>query len=53
VGPGTYSLEVYQNTFVGGGAYAVYDGLTLDGIPEPATALLLSLGLFAVARRRR
>ncbi|WP_193213401.1 hypothetical protein [Luteolibacter marinus] len=28
---GTYTLEVYQTNMTGGGAYAIYDGITLAG----------------------
>lgn len=54
IGAGTYTLEVYQNNFVGGGAYAVYDGVTLEAIPEPATLGLIGLfggSLFVIRRK--
>lgn len=53
LGAGTYSLEVYQTNFVGGGGYAAYNGITLTSIPEPTVALLGSLGLLGLLRRRR
>lgn len=31
LGPGTYTLDVYQRNMAGGGAYATFDGITLEG----------------------
>lgn len=54
IGPGTYTLEVTENNMGGGGAYAIYDGIALDAVPEPSGTLLLGLtGLALLARRQR
>jgi len=40
LGPGTYLLEVYQTSLVGGGAFAIYDGIALFAAttaPAPGT----------------
>ncbi len=54
----TYTFSVNQNNLQTGGAYATYDGFTLNGAvvaaPEPGAALLASLaGLGMLVRRRR
>lgn len=33
LGPGTYTVEVWQSDMPGGGAYAMYDGITLTATP--------------------
>lgn len=45
---GTHTLTVYMSNMTGGGAYASYDGLSLEGVlvPEPGT---LALGLLGAA----
>jgi hypothetical protein len=53
LGAGSYTLDVYQTNMPSGGAYATYDGITLEAIPEPTAALLGSLGLLGLLRRRR
>jgi len=54
LGAGSYTLEVYQANMPGGGAYASFDGISLESIPEPSTVLLSGLaGLALLARRRR
>jgi len=50
---GTYTVSVWQDTMPGGGAYATYDGVTLNVVPEPGSMALLALGGLMVARRRR
>jgi arylsulfatase A-like enzyme len=37
IGAGTYTLEIYQTNLSGGGAYAIYDGITLEdgALPPP------------------
>lgn len=36
IGAGTYTMVIYQTALSGGGAYAIYDGITLeDGAPPP------------------
>ncbi|QDU56998.1 PEP-CTERM sorting domain-containing protein [Aeoliella mucimassa] len=44
LGAGTYTLDVYQTNMPGGGAYAMYNGITLEAVPEPGT-LCLAVGL--------
>ncbi|GAA5494466.1 hypothetical protein Rhal01_00627 [Rubritalea halochordaticola] len=54
---GTYTITVFENNMGGGGAYAIYDGITLEGtaaIPEPSSTALVGLaGLGFILRRRR
>ncbi len=54
IGAGDYTLSVTVNNMVGGGAYAIYDGVTLQAIPEPATLGMVALfggGILFVRRR--
>ena len=53
LGAGTYTLDVYMNNLTGGGAFATFDGITLEAVPEPSTALLGALGMLVLLRRRR
>jgi len=56
IGAGNYTLEVYQQNLNNtGGAYAIYDGITLEAIPEPATMGLVAAvgGSLLFIRRRR
>ncbi len=55
LGAGTYTLDVSMSDFSGGGAYAVYDGITLEGeaIPEPSSAALIGLASLGILLRRR
>jgi hypothetical protein len=48
-----YTVAVTQNNLVGGGAYAHYDGLALNSVPEPSALLLGGFGLLGFLRRRR
>ena len=50
-----FSLVLGRTSNVGGAAFVIYDNVTIDVavVPEPAAALLGSLGLFALLRRRR
>lgn len=50
---GTYTVSVWQSNMPGGGAYAIYDGVSLDVVPEPGSLALLGLGGLLIARRRR
>lgn len=52
---GDYILSVGQNNLTGGGAFAIFDGLTLEGdaVPEPGSALLAGLGLMTLLGCRR
>ena len=54
IGAGTYTLSVTENNMSGGGAYAVYDGITLEAIPEPATLGMVALfgGGILIIRRK-
>ena len=38
LGAGTYTVEIYQSDMTSGGAYAIYDGITLDGNNEAPPA---------------
>ncbi len=49
----TYTITVTSANLNGTGAYMVYDGITLTGVPEPSSAALLGLGGLALLRRRR
>jgi hypothetical protein len=53
INAGSYNLDVYQSNLVGGGAYAIYDGITLTAVPEPSAALLGGLAMLALFLRRR
>lgn len=50
-----YTVTVTSANLVGGGAFMVYDGVTLEGtvVPEPSIFALLGLGGLALLRRRR
>lgn len=51
-----YTVTVTNANMVGGGAYMVYDGITLEGtvaVPEPSSTALLGLGGLALILRRR
>ena len=52
-----YTITVTSANMLGGGAYAVYDGITLEGnvsaVPEPSASALLGLGGLALILRRR
>lgn len=50
-----FSLVLGRTSNTGGAAFVIYDNVTLDVAvaPEPASALLGSLGIFALLRRRR
>ena len=51
-----YTVTVTSANMPGGGAYAVYDGITLEGtvaVPEPSSTALLGLGGLALLLRRR
>lgn len=52
---GDYTLKVYMTNLQNGGAYASFDGITLNvqAIPEPSSVLLGSLGMLFLLRRRR
>jgi len=52
---GDYRVTVTINDMVGGGAFASYDGVTLEGtvVPEPSSTALLGLGGLALILRRR
>lgn len=54
IGAGDYTLSVTENDMVGGGAYAVFDGVTLEAIPEPATLGMVALfgGGILIIRRK-
>jgi hypothetical protein len=41
----SYRLEVGMNNLVSGGAFAIYDGLTLEGYPEPTSNPSFAQGL--------
>ena len=54
IGAGTYTLSVTMDNLNSGGAFAIYDGVALTTVPEPAyAALLFGLGSFALILRRR
>lgn len=54
IGAGTYTMEVTMNNLVGGGAYAVFDGITLEAIPEPATlGMVVAFGGGLLLMRRK
>lgn len=51
-----YTVTVTSANMPGGGAYMVYDGITLEGtaaVPEPGTSALLGLGGISLILRRR
>ena len=50
---GVYTLSVTENNMGGGGAYAIYNGVTLTAVPEPSSTALLGLGGLALILRRR
>lgn len=55
---GTYTVEIGMNDMVGGGAFASFDGVTLEGnlsaVPEPSHLMLFgALGLLTLNRRRQ
>jgi len=51
----TYTVTATSANMPGGGAYMVYDGITLEGtvVPEPSSTALLGLGGLALILRRR
>lgn len=48
-----YTITVTSANLVGAGAYMVYDGITLESVPEPSAALLGALGMLTLLRRRK
>lgn len=54
----TYTIAINQNNLQGGGAFAYFNGFTVNGeavvaIPEPSTYAILGLAGAAIAWRRR
>lgn len=45
LGAGTYTVEVWQSDMTGGGAYAMYDGITLTGEQVTSTISVIDFGL--------
>ena len=52
---GEYRVSVGMRDMIGGGAFAAFDGVTLEGtaVPEPTSTALLGLGGLALIMRRR
>ncbi|MGB0993251.1 MAG: PEP-CTERM sorting domain-containing protein [Akkermansiaceae bacterium] len=50
-----YTVTITSANMSGGGAYMVYDGITLEGtaVPEPSSSALIGLGGLALLMRRR
>lgn len=57
IGAGTYTLQVFMNNLDQGGAYATFDGITLNAtaIPEPGSFALIAgmLAFASIMLRRR
>lgn len=56
LGVGTYTLKVWQSNMPDGGAYATYDGITLNGfsaVPEPSSLWMIGMLATLGLKRRR